>query len=119
MVSFAEGLTGIFAAVVIRPTPDDGIELPDHITLGCGLVFIYYLFYSYLMAMHGFFAGFDDGLKADLGLVFPSGFPAVSFARRELTDFKTQEGKTNLSIVKVKGVGNPGLARLEFQPHFR
>jgi len=41
----------------------------------------------------------------------------VSFARRELTDFKTQEGKTNLSLVGVKGMGNPGLARLEFQPH--
>src|SRR3989442_14590749 len=26
VVSFAEGLAGLFAAVVIRPTPDDGIE---------------------------------------------------------------------------------------------
>src|SRR6266487_40379 len=117
MVSFAEGLAGIFPAVVIRPTPNDGVELPDQVTLGCGFMFVYYLFYPYLMAVHGLLAGFDDGLKADLGLVFPSGFPAVSFARRELTDFKTQEGKTNPPFVTMKGMGNPGFARLEFQPH--
>src|SRR5947209_17933654 len=80
-------------------------------------MFIYYLFDPSLMAMHGFFAGLDDGLKADLGLVFPAGFPAVSFTRRELTDFKTQEGKTNPPFVRVKSMGNPALARLEFQSH--
>ena len=80
-------------------------------------MFVYYRFYPYLMVMHGFFAGFDDGHKAYLDLVFPSSFPTVSVARRELPDFKTQESKTNLTVVAVKSMGNPGLARLEFQSH--
>src|SRR5215813_3350837 len=101
MISFAEGLAGILSAVVIRPPPDDGIELPDQVALGLGLVFVYYLFDPFLMPMHGLFAGLDDGFEADLVLVFSSGFPAVSFARRELTDFKAQEGETNPSFVRV------------------
>ena len=43
MVGFAEGFAGIFAAVVIGPTPDDGIELPDQVGLGLGFVPLYYL----------------------------------------------------------------------------
>ena len=118
MVGFAEGFAGIFAAVVIGPTPDDWIELPDQVELGLGFVPLYYLLDPFLVTVHGLFTRSDDGFEADLILMFPPGLPAVSFPRWKLADFKTQEGETDLSVVTVKGVGNPGFAWLEFQTHF-
>jgi hypothetical protein len=119
MVSFAKGFAGVFAAVVLRPPPDDRGELPDQVRWGLGLVPLYYLLDPFLMTVHGLFARSDDGFEADLNPMFPPGFPAVSFPRWKLADFKTQKGETDLSFVTVQGGRDPGLTWLEFQSHVR
>src|SRR2546423_477222 len=119
VVSFAEGFAGVFAAVVIGPSPNDGIELPDQVRLRLGLVPLYYLLDLSLVTVHGLLARSDDGLEADLNLMFSPSFPTVSLPRWKLADFKAEKGKTDLSVVTVKGVSNTGFTWLEFQPHFR
>ena len=112
-----ESFFGCAGAIVISPTPDDGIEGRDQGGLRIAPVGADLILELEQMPFLGFLAGFDDRLETRFS---PIGAGTI-FRSRELPNGKTEKIEPCRAFVFVKGVTDVGFTRFEplltrFQP---
>ena len=102
-------------AIVVGPTPDDGIEGRDQGGLRIAPVGADRVLELEQMPFLGFLAGFDDGLETRFSPVSAG----AEFRSRELPYGETEKIKSCRAFVFVKGMADVRFTRFEPQAHPR
>ena len=109
----AEHLLGDLARVVLRPAPYLAVEVMDQRPLGRLPMATYDGGEVREVALLRVLAGPDDGLEAQRS----RSVSLVGLPHRELPHGEAQEVEPGRPLVCEERVGDPGLARLQLQPH--
>ena len=111
VVHGAEGIFGGTGAIVVGPTPDNGVDGRDKGGLRVAPVCADHIFNLEEVTSLGFLTGSDEGLEA----WFAPKCSGTVFLNRELSDCETEEVKPRWAFVFVKGVADVGFTRFEPQ----